>query len=195
MDFSAAKTFILEKLKRELPAHLSYHSVEHILDVYDAANMLAKEEGIGEEDLTLLLTAALYHDTGFLIQQKDHEKLSCDIAKEHLPSFNYSKEQIEKICGMIMATQIPQRPKNKLEEILCDADLDYLGREDFYEIGDKLFEELSVFGVLKTEEEWNKLQVRFLETHDYFTKTAVRLRKKRKEEFLAEVRSKVQSYS
>ena len=74
MQFEAAKTFIIDNLKKELPDHLFYHSVNHIMDVYNASEILAKEEKINDYDLTLLLTAALFHDSGFLVQQKDHEK-------------------------------------------------------------------------------------------------------------------------
>ena len=92
---------------------------------------------------------------------------------------------------MIMATKVPQQPQNHLEQIICDADLDYLGRDDFFIIGDKLFAELSVYGILNTEEEWNKLQVRFLEAHNFFTKTAIKTRKKRKDKHLRMVKSKL----
>src|SRR4051794_10650351 len=103
MEFQKAKKFILHKLKKDLPRHLSYHSVEHIKDVFNACREIATIEGVGGEDMKLLLTAALFHDAGFLVQQKEHEKISCDIARQHLPEFGYTEEQIERICGMIMA--------------------------------------------------------------------------------------------
>lgn len=191
MQFNNAKKFILGKLKKELPKYLSYHSVEHIKDVYDSAKMIAKEEGVKGDDKQLLLTAALFHDSGFLSQQKEHEKLSCDIARESLPQFGYTPEQIEKICGMIMATKIPQTPHNLLEQIICDADLDYLGRDDFYTIGNKLFSELSIYGMINTEDEWNRLQIRFLENHHYFTATAIKMRKAQKDKHLELIKSKL----
>ncbi len=191
MQFEKVKKFILNKLKRELPKNLTYHSLGHIKDVYAAAENIAALEDIDGEDLTLLLTAVLFHDSGFLIQQKDHEQIGCDIAREHLPNYNFSDEQIEKICGMIMATKIPQNPQNKLEEIICDADLDYLGRDDFFKIGNYLFDELCMYGIISTENEWNKLQIRFLEGHQYFTPSAIKLRKSAKEAHLNLVRSKI----
>ncbi len=191
MQFEAAKTFIIDKLKKELPDHLFYHSVNHIMDVYNASEILAKEEKINDYDLTLLLTAALFHDSGFLVQQKDHEKISCEIARAHLPSFGYSNEDIENICGMISATKVPQNPQNHLEQIICDADLDYLGRDDFFAIGNKLFTELSLYGIIRNENEWNNLQIRFLESHTYFTDSAKRLRKDKKQEHLELIKSKI----
>ena len=195
MQFNKVKKFILDKLKKELPKNLTYHSLGHIKDVYQAAEHLAIAEKVKEEDLPLLLTAVLFHDSGFLTQQKEHERVGCDIARKHLPAYDYTEEQIEKICGMIMATQIPQTPHNKLEQIICDADLDYLGRDDFFTIGNKLFDELCMYGIISTELEWNKLQVRFLEKHKYFTPTAKKERKAKKSANLALIKSKIKDPS
>lgn len=191
MQFKNAGKFILNKLGDELPQQLFYHSVEHIQDVYAAAEKLGKQENISGYEMKLLLTAAWFHDSGFLKGAKNHEEESCRIAKQFLPNYDYTEEEIDCICGMIMATKIPQSPKNHLEEILADADLDYLGRDDFFTIGDKLFAELSIFGFLNTKDEWDRLQVRFLESHHYFTKTAVQQKQALKEAHLALVKSKI----
>ena len=191
MQFKKAGQFIMNKLSKELPNHLSYHSVDHISDVYHAAKELGKQENLSSYETKLVLTAAWYHDAGFLKGADDHEEESCRIAKETLPHYGYDTEEIDRICGMIMATKIPQSPKNHLEEVLADADLDYLGRDDFFTIGNKLFTELSVFGFLNTEEEWNNLQVRFLEDHHYFTKTALTLRQAKKKQHLEQVKAKL----
>lgn len=191
MEFELVKKFIMKKLKNELPKNLTYHSAEHIKDVYRSAKRLAKLEGVTGADLTLLLTAVLFHDSGFIKSQKEHERLSCEIAREYLPGYGYSEDQIERICGMINATKIPQTPHNRLEEIICDADLDYLGRDDFFRIGKGLYEELCMYGILNDVYEWNKLQVRFLEKHTYFTKTAKQLRKPKKDEYIKMVKDKL----
>ena len=191
MQFKKAGQFIMNKLSKELPNHLSYHSVEHINDVYTAAKQLGKQENLSPYEIKLVLTAAWYHDAGFLKGAKNHEEESCRIATEALPQFGYTPQEIDRICGMIMATKLPQSPKNHLEEVLADADLDYLGRDDFFTIGNKLFTELSVFGFLNTEEEWNSLQVRFLESHHYFTQTALALRQNKKQEHLMQVKAKL----
>lgn len=90
-----------------------------------------------------------------------------------------------------MATKIPQSPKDHLGQILADADLDYLGRDDFFAIANQLCDELLMFGIINNEDDWNMLQIKFFESHHYFTKTAIELRNKKKLEHLAIIKSKL----
>jgi uncharacterized protein len=191
MEFKEVKKFILAKLKKELPKNLTYHSAEHIKDVYGSAKTIARMENVKGEDLTLLLTAVLFHDSGFLHQQEDHELISCKYARQYLPGYGYTRVQIKKICGMIMATRYPHKPHNLLEEIICDADLDYLGRDDFFKIGNGLYEELCMYGIINNEHEWNKLQVKFMKKHKFFTKSAKSLRQEKKQEYLEMIKAKL----
>lgn len=193
MEYEKLNTIILKRLKENLPEHLSYHSVMHVKDVIDSVEKIAKAENVNNEDLLLLKTAALFHDTGFLYGSKNHEEKSCEIAAEYLLEYGYSENQLDKIKGMIMATKIPQTPHNHLEQILADADLDYLGRDDFFVIGDKLFEELSMFGIVNSERDWNMLQEKFLESHHYFTETSINTRKHKKQENLDIIKSKLKN--
>lgn len=188
MDFLAAREFIIQKLRNELPASLTYHGLHHTLDVYQSSLEIAEIEGIEGDDLTLLKTAALFHDSGFTKTYQNHEAAGCKIARNTLPQFAYSSEAIERICGMIMATQIPQSPQNHLEQILCDADLYYLGRKDFYHIGNSLFQEFLHQGIVSDELDWNKLQVKFLSSHSYFTHAAIQKRQAKKDKHLQEVK-------
>jgi uncharacterized protein len=194
MLFKQAGEYMMCRLRNELPEHLPYHSVEHIEDVCTVAEHIGREENISEHEIKLLLTAARFHDAGFIFSPENHEETSCRIATETLPAYHYETADIELICGMIMATKIPQSPKSHLEEILADADLDYLGRDDFFCIGNKLFHELSLSGQLKSEQEWNQLQVRFLENHRYFTKTALTLRQAKKQEHLEQLKAKITNF-
>jgi predicted metal-dependent HD superfamily phosphohydrolase len=110
-----------------------------------------------------------------------------------LPKFGFTKKQIKRIEGMIMATIIPQRPTNILEEIMCDADLDYLGRskEEFYSISDSLKRELMEHGLLKNEDDWDPIQVKFLKEHRFFTQTAVMHRRVNKVSRMNEIKAKI----
>lgn len=188
MDHKAAKAIILRKLREELPEARTYHSLEHTLDVYSTTISIAEKEGVTGDDLVLLKTAAMLHDLGFAEQDMEHEAVGCGIARRILPELGYSPEQVERICEMIMATRIPQSPgDDHLAQVLCDADLDYLGRTDFFAIGDRLFAEFKEYGVLSTERSWNELQVEFLSKHRYFTATNVRDREPMKQKNLRAV--------
>ena len=194
MNYHAAKAFILNKLDKELSTDLTYHGLHHTLDVLRCTDELCYYEKVSPYHRLLLKTAALFHDSGFTISNVEHEKQGCKIVRKYLPDYDYSPREIELICGMIMATKIPQRPKNYLEAIICDADLDYLGRDDFYEIGQSLFEELKAYDVLHTEEAWNRLQVNFLEQHQFFTATNTKRRAPKKHSFLEELKDIVKNY-
>lgn len=191
MRYRDLKKDILTKLELELPKKYSYHSIFHVKDVLNACIAIGRLEKVKSDDLILLKTAALFHDSGFIYGPANHEEKSCEIAREILPDYSYASHQIEKICGMIRATKIPQNPKNHLEEILADADLDYLGRDDFFEIATLLYQELLISGTIQNETEWNKLQVKFFENHHYFTKTSEKLRNKGKEKNLLSIKAKL----
>jgi len=194
MNYAAAKYYIVKKLNEELASNLYYHGFHHTVDVLNAAIMIAEVEDIRDDDLTLLKTGALFHDCGFLKTYKNHEEAGCEMAKEILPQFDYNSQQIEIVCGLIMATKIPQMPKTFLEQVLCDADLDYLGREDFEFIAASLYRELVENKFIVTEQEWNRLQVTFLNNHKYFTFFSKRLREKPKQKHLAEIQKIVNNY-
>ncbi len=181
MNYTEVKRLVLSKLKEELSPSLHYHNYEHTLDVLRSVRKLADMEGVKGKELVLLKTAALFHDSGYLWAYDDNEALACSYAKEVLPGFGYEEEQIGDISQMIMATKVPQQPADKLEMILCDADLDYIGRDDFFPIARKLFLEWTenhdrVFEA----REWYARQFLFFRDHVYFTDAARTLREEKK---------------
>jgi uncharacterized protein len=182
MDYPKAKQYILTRMEKEVPMEFRYHNLRHSLDVLQAAERIASAEDIHGKELELLKTAAVFHDSGFIFQYSSNETIGCEIARQALPEFGYGKEDIEKICGMIMATAIPQNPGNQLEQIICDADLDYLGRDDFEAIAETLREELKHQGREFTAGEWLSFQLDFMRKHRYFTETARKLRNAGKRE-------------
>ncbi len=163
---------VYSRLEKELPSYLAYHNVEHTQYVVEKAIFLAKEENIEDLDLDLVAVAALYHDTGFLIGRDNHENNSCDIARKDIPKYNFTEVEMEKICGMIQATKIPQEPKTLLEKIVADADLFYLGTENYSRFSRRLYEELKHYFPEMGEDEWLKMQLDFLGSHHYHTNYA-----------------------
>ena len=188
--YNSIYSHVIAKLQTELSSRLTYHSIDHTFDVLEQSQQIAAREDINDDqNLFLLKIAALYHDCGFIFMYAGHEEKGCEIAKNELPGFGLTTEEIEKICGMIMATKIPQSPKNKMEEIICDADLDYLGRDDFDSISNNLYKEFLDFGFIKNHEEWMKKQISFFEYHNYFTKSSQQLRHPKKNGSACKIKS------
>ncbi len=189
VQFTDIQEMILDKLERELPPFLYYHNVKHTVDVVTEVELIGWAEGCSDEEILLLKTAALFHDAGHIVSYDEHEKHSAVMAAEILPHYNYTAAQIERICSIIMATRLPPEPAGLLEEIICDSDLDYLGRSDFIPVSNLLFEELRARNKMTEINEWNKLQVKFISGHQYFTKTARSLREVNKQLQMERIRS------
>lgn len=187
MDFEGVKKYILNKLKNELSSNLHYHSVHHTLDVLDAVSRLAQMENLNGHDQVLLKTGALFHDTGFIETYDGHEEASIRLAQKILPGYGYSDKDIKIVEGLIRSTEIPQNPKTHLEKIMADADLDYIGRDDIFLIGQRLQYEWMLQGKVKSLREWHEKQLQFLKTHKFFTDSAKKLREKRKQRNIREL--------
>ncbi len=168
-EFQDIHNNVTRKLKEGLPDWLSYHNVHHTNYVIQQANHIAKQENIFGRDLFLINVSALYHDVGFLIRREEHEKLGCELAGRELQGSALDPLEIQKVCGMIMATHIPQKPKNILEQIIADADLEYLGTDHFKKYSQKLYTELCHYNPNLSERQWDEIQVSFLSKHSYHT--------------------------
>jgi CheY-like chemotaxis protein/class 3 adenylate cyclase/predicted metal-dependent HD superfamily phosphohydrolase len=189
-DFEGARLYALDRLAKELPAELTYHSPAHTRDeVLPAAQRLAAMIGVPEADVHLLETAAAYHDLGYTRQRQEHERMGSELTAEVLPRFGFSPAQIAAIQGMIMATQLPQSPRTLLEEILADADLDVLGRDDFLERNRDLRDELAASGTQIGDERWYSSQLQMLRSHRYWTAAARNLRAAGKQKNLEQIQA------
>lgn len=181
------ETDIRELLEAGLDKRLHYHGFHHTLYVLDSALLIASSMALSERELLLLKTAVWLHDSGFLRTYNEHETIGTEIAKEMLPDYAYTDEDIKLINGMIMATRIPQSSSNHLEDIIADADLEYLGTDQFDKISEFLFEEFMEYKFINNRDEWNRIQVRFIKAHSYFTDFCKENREAKKQENLNRV--------
>jgi uncharacterized membrane-anchored protein YitT (DUF2179 family)/HD superfamily phosphodiesterase len=191
MQYQKVYDHLMPRLEIELPAWQTYHNAGHTRYVIDHAELLAVAEQVKDEELVLLKTAALFHDAGILQQSQGHEEISCIMAREILPAYGYNSHQIEHICRMIMATQLPQSPQDLLGQILCDADLYYLMEKNYAATAENLFLELRHRGEIANETEWLLRQIEFLSNHSYFTKTANSRLEGKQETILKELKAKL----
>jgi HD superfamily phosphodiesterase len=191
INYFKAERRIMKILEKELDANLYYHCLEHTLDVARAAESIAIQEGVTDEALFLLKSAATYHDAGFVKVYDDNEVVGAQMAGEILPEYGYTPEQVATVKELIFVTRIPHKPKNHLEEIMCDADLDYLGRNDFHQISERLCKELMERGKIKNHRHWDEVQVSFFKLHKYFTATSKKLRNAKKKQNLKEIKDRL----
>jgi adenylate cyclase len=188
IQFTDIQEIILDKLEKELPRYLYYHNVKHTVDVVTEVELIGWAEGCTDDEVLLLKTAGLFHDAGHTIDYDRHEELGCQLAREFLPQYGYSDDQIGKICNIIMATRMPPKPSSLLERIICDADLDYLGRSDMIPVSNTLYKELKEQDKIGSFNDWNRLQLNFISGHQYFTKTARSLREVNKQKQIERIK-------
>lgn len=195
LKFDDLHEAMLERYEKELPKDLYYHNLKHTIDVIVQIEIIGQDEGVSDQEMLLLKTAALFHDSGFLVGYKDHEELGIQLTSMILPKYKYSENQIKIICELIAATKLPHSPKNILEEIICDADLDYLGRNDYMAVSRDLYKELLEHNMIKkSEHEWNLMQIKFLQHHKFFTNSSKNRRNANKNKQIQHLQEQTKSF-
>lgn len=167
-----AKVAELSRMVSNIYPKLPYHNFNHALDVWSVARDYGLFNQLNDEDRFLLESAALLHDVVYVVNAKDNEEKSTEFARKYLPMLGYSPLHISKVEEIILATKWPTQPKNLLEQIICDADLDNLGREDFFEKSKNLLNEWKV----PEDSNWYERQLELLENNHYYTEIARSLR-------------------
>jgi predicted metal-dependent HD superfamily phosphohydrolase len=195
LGFDQLYKFALKRLRSEIGKEFLYHDVNHTVDVIKAARRLGKIEEIKAPQQVLIDTAALMHEIGMSAGYDLHEARSAEIAEEMLPEYGYSSADIEYICKLIMVTRFDVQPCDICEGIICDADLDYLGREDYFEIAGRLRDEWALLGVrVFTDEAWTRSQIEFMQRHQYYTNAASYLRRAGKADNLTKLHNELKSF-
>ena len=147
-----AKRYV-NKLLIPLEKHY-YHSYKHALDVMERSIYLSEKEWLSESEIEIVALAWLFHDTGFVIQYDNNEPIWAKIAQNFLKSILYPEDKISKIEKMILATDPDyKKPKNIYEKIIKDADMDNLGRKDFFEKGHSLKKEIEIIKNIKIKDQ------------------------------------------
>lgn len=161
-----------------------YHHYEHALDVMQRAVYLSKKEWLNEQEIEIMALSALFHDTGFIIQYDKNEPIWAKIAQNYLKMMMYDRDKIDLIEQIILATDPDYKtPKNIYEKIIKDADLDNLGRNDFWDKTNNLNQELEAIKNIKLKNpKWKHWVIEFLAEHKYYTKTQQEERNNSKKE-------------
>lgn len=192
IDFLHMRMDIVNRLKALLPDEVVYHDIHHTLNVEKAAMRFARLEGLDDESIQLLRTAVLYHDAGFVVEYHHNEQFGITMAENALPKFGYSEEHIKVVRSIIASTSSTTKPSNLLEQIMCDADHDYLGRADYFTVAKKLRVELENYGQSMSEIKWVEFQLNYLEkVHRFYTETAKNIRLQAKKAHIEELKQQL----
>jgi predicted metal-dependent HD superfamily phosphohydrolase len=171
---AAAQIYATDLYQTKVSKSIHFHTLLHTQEVLAACEKMAEYYQLADEDRFSLSIAAWFHDTGYSGgSAKGHEELSVELALKFLNEHKIGQAVIDKVKGCINATRIPQSPGSLIEQIICDADLFHLGTGDFKEKNRLLREELNDFGGQDlSKKDWRKMNVEFLEKHNYFTSFA-----------------------
>jgi len=186
------KEFIIRLFKEKLPHTYYYHNYGHTSYVMEKAIEIGQQENCTPAEIDLLIVAALWHDAGYINTYAGHEEEGCVLAKKYLPEYGFSTGDINSICGMIMATKIPQTPKTKLEEIIADADMEYLGTAAAAAQAENLFREWQHLNPSLTKEKWDRVQIDFIQQHHYFTNYCKQQKEHAKQVYLEKLKKEIQ---
>ncbi len=183
----AAQEFASQLITTKVCKEVTFHTLQHTREVVAACTKIAEQENISGEELLALQVGAWLHDTGYSAgKSKGHELVSVQHMEEFFSTHPVATAFAEKVKGCIMATRMPQNPQNRIEEIICDADLFHLGSADFKEKSRLLRKELIAFnGEEWSKKDWRQNNIAFLEAHNYFTAYGRKVLQPAKDEHLA----------
>jgi predicted metal-dependent HD superfamily phosphohydrolase len=176
-------------------AKLAYHNLKHTQSVVFNADQIAQHYQLSERDNFIVLASAWLHDLGYATQRTGHEASGAIAAGVFLASLGVTGLDIESIKGCIVATQLPQKPNNLLEDIVCDADLYHLGVPHFWDLSKLLRKEEEEANHKKIDKrEWRDQTIKFLETHKYHTDFAKMLLDAEKQKNLHRLKEKSEDH-
>ena len=174
------EAYITDFFARYISPEYVFHDLDHTVQTVAAACIIAEGFQLEERDMLLLQLATWFHDTGYAEGPQDHEERSVGNA-QHFLQDKISESELTTVITCIRSTKVPQQPQNRLEEIICDADLSHLGMESYWDRTGKLRQEFILARkTVMSEQDWVEFELNFLLAHEYHTIVAQQLFDKRK---------------
>ncbi|MGI4887336.1 MAG: Pycsar system effector family protein [Janthinobacterium lividum] len=164
----AAQAAVVPLLETQLAPALTYHTLRHTTTVVKEARALAAAADLGPADTEALLVAAWWHDTGYLDVYDGHEYRSMERAAAWLAAQGVPAERSALVQSLIRATHRDEVAETELQQLLVDADMSNLARDDFQASAELLRTEWEVaLGKTYASEDWAELQLTFMQAHHY----------------------------
>ncbi len=184
--------FIFGLFKEKSSKENIYHNHLHTIEVVNAVKTIGSAEKLTPGEIEIATIAAWFHDIGYIDTYENHEQKSAEYAKNFLSEQSYPREKIDAVVSCILATKVPQKPKNILEEVLCDADLSHLGSKDFKDRNELYrVEKERKLGKSFSDVEWLKENIDFFSQHSFHTKYAKKNFTEKKTEHLSKLQKRL----
>ncbi|MEZ5082493.1 MAG: DUF5706 domain-containing protein [Bacteroidales bacterium] len=187
-----AENFVSDFLAKNLSDNFRFHTIYHTKYVVENAELIGKECQISEDEMNVLKLSAWFHDTGYAVDPTDHEKESVKIALKFLVTKDIDSSIISQVERCILATKIPQQPKDLLSQIICDADLKHLTEDNYFEEIDKMrVEWTNLLGEKIGKRKFHKNSVKFFNGHEYHTDYGKKVLAPKKEKILNLIKKEI----
>ena len=185
----------LSFLEKNLGKRYTYHNQAHTLEVCNAVKLFAEHTELPPETYAALRIAAIFHDFGYLERSFDNEKLALPYIQDFGRQFGIAESILLAANDMILETTFPYQPSSAAGKLLCDADIEYIGRECFIEQAELFRKELSSDNIVYTERDWWSFELKFLQENTFFTPIVQSLRNAGRLRNLEKVRQLLLKYT
>lgn len=173
--------------------NLLYHNLDHTKSVVANATQIANHYQLNDIDFTTVVVAAWFHDTGYFTgMASGHEARGADLAADFLKDKELETNITDGVRSCILATIMPQQPKNLLEQIVCDADLFHFGTDSFNDKNKLLHKEIeAIYNKAISKDDWRRGTIKLMEEHQYHTDYCRMLLNDKKQENIEALKAKL----
>ncbi len=173
--------YVSQHISNNVADYFVYHDLQHTLNVVEAVIELSPYFDLSDKEYEALRLASWFHDVGYDEGPDNHEKRSAAHARRYLTERNYPEEGIQQIEACILATKLPSNPQSVLEQIICDADLNHLGKKNYWDRCGRVRQELTKSkDMLMSDKDWVDFELTFMNKHHWYTSAAKAMYGKRK---------------
>ena len=159
-----------EELK---PQVFQYHNFSHVLEMKEVALSLAEHYKLSGDEMANIEIACLFHDIGYKDGAEGHEHRAVDRLNEFFSSEDVSKDRLERIGQLIMATRMNGTADDLSMRIMKDADCHHVGTKQFFAKSGMLRAENEMLsGESISERDWLTENLQFLHSHKFHTPVA-----------------------
>ena len=163
------KEQVLDLLQLKFPEDRHYfRGASHTINALSVVEEYIDNMRLGTYEAQILRMGVLMRDLAEL-NTIEHGEDGIELVKKTMSDAGFTFVQTKVVSDLVKSSRRPHRPTNLLERIICDVDMEFLGREDHEEANEMFFQELLKNSLVSSREEWEQWQQDMLENYKYHT--------------------------